>query len=101
MCLVRTPKPVPQQTQGEAKKKLQVLRNRDLDGIDPMIRARALGSGSFRIDRGTGTNPPIPGSTAATPRPGTLPITRVPTGSPGGTLQILPGPRAPKRKATQ
>lgn len=71
MCLVKTPKPVQQQTQAEAKKKLQVLRNRDLDGIDPMIRARALGSGSFRIDRGSGTRTP-PTNTAPTARQSSL-----------------------------
>lgn len=46
---MKTPKPV-SQTAG-TEKKVQVLRNPYLDGVDPLIRARQTGVGSLRIDR--------------------------------------------------
>ena len=49
MCTSRTPAPVT--VQPKAEKKVHVLRNPYLDGIDPIRRAQQVGVGSFRIDR--------------------------------------------------
>jgi hypothetical protein len=53
MCTTRTPKPVT--VQSKAEKRVQILRNPYLDGVDPSRRAQQVGVGSFRIDRGSGT----------------------------------------------
>lgn len=55
MCTVKTPKPVAQTNATE--KKIQVLRNPYLDGIDPLVKARQVGVGSLRIDRSAPTAP--------------------------------------------
>lgn len=55
MCMAKTPRPVASTTATD--KPLQVLRNPYLDGIDPIVKARKAGTGSFRIDRGSGKAP--------------------------------------------
>lgn len=82
MCTVKTPKPVP--TSQAKDKKVAVLRNPYLDGIDPLVRARKVGVGSFRIDRGSGKDPPLPGAPLSRPAP--PPVTRTPPTS-GGSSQ--------------
>lgn len=69
MCTVRTPKPV--EVQPKAEKKVNILRNPFLDGVDPQRRAQQVGVGSFRIDRGSGT------ASIARPQPtrGASPVT--------------------------
>ncbi len=69
MCTTRSAKPV--QVSKETEKKVQVLRNPYLDGIDPMIRARQTGVGSLRIDR----DPPMRGSSGSARIARTTPTT--------------------------
>lgn len=51
MCMVKTPRPVA--ATAATEKRLQVLRNPFLDGLDPLINARKSGSASLRINRGS------------------------------------------------
>lgn len=51
MCLAKGPKVV--QASAASDKPVPVLRNPYLDGIDPIIRARSMGTRSMRIDRGS------------------------------------------------
>lgn len=86
MCTTRTPKPVEVQSSTKAEKRVQILRNPYLDGVDPSRRAQQVGVGSFRIDRGSGTAR-VPNQR---PTRGASPVApMVPAGTPAPTPSII------------
>lgn len=72
MCLVKTPTTTNTAAQ---QKDLPVLRNPQLDGINPILKAAANGASSLRVDRTPDVQTPV--ATSGPNVPSSLTITRL------------------------